>query len=229
MVLFAILIISVLFIAVVIFAINMAPSIDKFKPKTVYRYEHIEPLLNTGDLIFMAGKTYSEKFVCWLSGCMFSHIGMIIREPDPVDGKDNVYIWDADIGQGVKRGPRIMLLKDKLARYKGHRKAAIIKLNSLRYISISDINKIVNEHISKDMDDGMYSYLTSDMPNSYINKITTSPNKIFCSELIADTYQKLALIKADKLPAYYTPKDFLDHQVPLQDGVKLSKPVFFIF
>ena len=122
-----------------------------------------------------------------------------------------------------------MLLSDKLEKYKGHRKGALIKLISPKYIFPNDIDKIIHENINKDMDNKMYSYMTSSMPDSYIHNAVSDPDKMFCSELVAYTYQKLGIMKKENIPSYYNPKDFLTKNIPIEDNMKLDDAVYFRF
>lgn len=216
-------VIIILFLLIVIRI--STPNINDVPESKIFMYDDIKDKLESGDLVFLAGKTYTERLACWHTNCPFSHVGMIMK--NDIDGKP--YIWEADIGQGAKKGTRLMLLDEKLARYKGFRKGAILKLRALRSINNEDIAKIIKEHEGQDMDTMMATHVTSGFPRSYIHNIFKDDNKIFCSELIADTYQKLALMKTTQDPSYYTPKDFFTSQVPLQEGVKLDEPIYFSF
>lgn len=219
----------VLLICLLLLIVITVPNIDKFSPSHIYDYKDIKNELDTGDLILLSGKTVSERFVCWYTGCIFSHVGMIVRIKDDDSGKEDLYIWEADIGQGAKRGTRLMPLDDKLARYKGYRKGAILKLDTPRKIYINDVVRIIKEHEKQDMDTTLLTYATSGYPRSYAYHAVKNDEKVFCSELIADTYQKLALMRTDEEPSFYTQKDFFKRNIPLQKDVSLGTPKFFTF
>lgn len=202
-----------------------SPGVEKFDKNKSPHYEDIKKNLNTTDLIFFCGETYNEKAIRWVTGCNFSHVGMIVKHPKT----EELFLWEADIGQGEKKGPRLINLKQKLNRYKGSRVAAWIKVTPAQKIYIQDIVSIISRNKNKKMQQRMYTWFLSNFPNSRLFNILNDENKVFCSELVADTYQRLALIKGDKPPSYYAPKDFFNRKVELQPGVKLDKPIIFTF
>jgi hypothetical protein len=45
---------------------------------------------------------------------------MLFCEIHPISKKNVAYIWEADLGQKTKDGPRVIKLKDKLKLYRGY-------------------------------------------------------------------------------------------------------------
>src|SRR5208282_263652 len=110
---------------------------------------------------------------------------------------EEIYVWEADLGQRHRSGARVVLLRDKLSRYKGLRIGGWKRC--LRSINLDDAMKVVNKYITYEMDRLMMSWLTS--------KRHESDRRVFCSELIALTLQEMNLLSRKKQAVTYSPKD----------------------
>nr|WRK65419.1 putative permuted papain-like amidase enzyme [Marseillevirus futianmevirus] len=126
--------------------------------------------LKTGDVLLLSGKTFPERIICFLTDCEFSHCAMVVKK----EGK--IWLWEADIGQGKKEGPRLIELEQKLNRYKGYRTAAVVRID--KELPVSDFLNAAEKHFDRPMDDAMFSYFFGR------NKKDKS---VFCSELVAST------------------------------------------
>lgn len=205
-----------------------SPGVEKYKHKIdIKNLKDIIDRMDTGDLIFLCGKTYYEKAIRWVTGCRVSHVGMVVRLPGNTN--DSVMLWEADVGQGEKKGPRLIPLVNKIKKYKGERVGAWIKLHAAQPLYKDDILNIIKLHKNKGMQDKSYTWLLSNFPESRIYNMVKDEDKISCSELIADTYQRLAIMTGEHVPSYYTPRHFLKREIHLQPGVKMDKPVYFKF
>ncbi|ADB04178.1 peptidoglycan peptidase [Cannes 8 virus] len=148
--------------------------------------------LKTGDVLLLSGKTFPERIICFLTSCEFSHCAMVVKK----DGK--VWLWEADIGQGKKKGPRLIEFGQKLQRYKGYRTAAIVRINE--ELPVSDFLKAAEKHFERPMDDVMFSYFFGR------NK---KDDSVFCSELVASTLRDSGRIKSGETCKGISPSLFL--------------------
>ena len=132
---FIIFIIAIFIIIVIyIYIQKTAPNIEKYisnHTELKWNNDLIEKGDN-GDIILLAGDTPGEKTCRWCTGSIFSHVGFLFREIHPETKEDILYITDCDIGQGTKEGSRVMVLSDKLKRYKGFKIGAIKKFQGPR-------------------------------------------------------------------------------------------------
>ena len=187
------------------------------KNKDTLKWSSLENVLecvDNGDLIFMAGDTRGERICRWCTGSMFSHVGMLFREKNSND-EDVVYIWEADLGQSTKDGPRVIKLTDKLNKYKGFRYFAYRSLNiipgcSTKRPKLEDILSIINEYGTYDFDDTMMKWWVSEK-FKFLLPLFKDTNKVFCSELIALTMQRLGMIDDNKIPEWYSPESFVSY------------------
>jgi len=181
--------------------------------------------LGNGDLLFLSGGTFSEKVIKFYHKSFYSHVAFIFEDSRGVENptKENtLFVWESDLGQNVKDGPRIMRLVDKLKRWKGDKIGMIRKYNGVRPTTI-DIMNIAKLNLEKGMDASMISWFFSNYPDSYIFKFLKGDN-MFCTELVADTLQKLDIMESDRHPSSYTPND-LCRLVPKKGFY--SFPIYF--
>lgn len=170
---------------------------------------------NNGDLVFFCGDTKGERTCRWCTGSIFSHVALLFREIHPETKENILYVWEADVGQKYKRGPRIMKLEDKLKRYHGYpylmwRKLRVDKGQTLP--KTENIMRVVERYKHLEFDDNMMSWWFSGSSAYHLMK---DKNTVFCSELIALTFQSIDISMMDTtyLPAYYSPGTFASHNI----------------
>jgi hypothetical protein len=166
--------------------------------------------LSNGDLLFLSGSTFAEKVIKFWHNSYYSHVAIIFEDYRGVKNptKENtLFVWESDIGQNTKEGPRIMKLSDKLNKWKGDKIGMIRKYYGPRPSTLNIMN-IVVQHIGKGMDLNMTAWFFSEFPDSTIFKHFKKNGEMFCSELVAKTLQSLDIIEDDRHPASYTPQDF---------------------
>lgn len=168
---------------------------------------------DNGDIIFFSGSTSSEKTIKFYTGCPFSHVSLLFKEDDII------YVWEADMGQGYKSGPRVMKLEDKFSRWKGDRISALKKWLGKRP-STKEILEVIGRHVKKDMDPNMVSWM---FPK--FSHLLREKNQVFCSELLAMSLIELGMIEKCN-PTEVSPSDFFFDRVKCSGGV-YGVPHFF--
>ena len=164
---------------------------------------------STGDLILLSGTTYGEKLIKRLSGSCYSHVGLVLKQ----DGK--VWLWEADLGQRHKDGPRLILLSEKLDRWTGSKVGGWIPLSpGTTRPSPEKVLEIIYPHTTKEMDRKMTKWLAASHPDSWLYSSMSEPNKVYCSELVAMTLMELGLLDTSHSPAWYSPQTFANRGDP---------------
>jgi hypothetical protein len=193
---------------------------------------------DNGDLILMSGNTRGERVCRYFTDSIFSHVGLLFREIHPVTGEDILYIWDSDLGQKTKDGPRILPLKDKLSRYHGYHFLSWRRLNfSAKDLNCStkdrptteNILKIVEKYKDYDFDEKMLTWWTSGGFLSLFNGLFENKDKLFCSQLIALTLQSEGILNKDKKPAWYSPGSFTNEIEGLNEKFNYGPQIFCKF
>jgi len=200
------LVISSLILFVVMWIYFKSPTTEHFKHLTL----PADDILTNGkslDLIFFSGKTPGERFCKWMMDSPFSHVGMLVRV------KDELYVWESDLGQRLKDGPRFGPLKDKLERYKGSKVVAWLPYEG-KSIGEDEILKIVMKHIHSDFNYGMVSWALCRLIPSYKHP----KDMLFCGELITITLQELGLLDKNINHSFFDPGHYFNKHVPLKCG-----------
>lgn len=161
--------------------------------------------LKTGDVLLLSGKTFPERIICFLTHCEFSHCAMVVRI------KDKIFLWEADIGQGKKKGPRMIPFDQKLKRYKGYKTAAVVRIK--KELDMSAFLKAAEKNFDLTMDECMFAY--------FLGR-SESDGSVFCSELLAKTLRDSGVTKKGELCRGVSPSRFLEGF----DGM-FSEPEYF--
>jgi len=169
--------------------------------------------VGNGDLIFFCGDTPGERTCRWCTGTMFSHVGMLFKERHPESGKELIYVWESDLGQKTKDGPRVIKLVDKLEKYHGQLHFMWRKLKK-NNPPTDNIMKVVQKYKNYEFDNKMLSWWVSYPILGFLHDFVKDEKKIFCSELIALTMQSehINMLSVEKDQSYlassYSPKEF---------------------
>lgn len=222
-----VLILLVLFLIVYGWCQLKAPDlkkyIDKYNEKLIWApLQDLYDNAKNGDLIFFSGNTKGERTCRWCTGSMFSHVGILFREIHEDTGEDILYIWDSDIGQKTKDGPRVMVLKDKINRYKGYPFVMWRKLK-VQYESerptTENFLDVISKYKNYDFDNKIISWWVSNFHILHEIVKSFSRHTLFCSELIALTMQheSINILNKYRKGAWYSPASFYSKNI---DGLK---------
>lgn len=192
----------------------------------ISKYGSFMNAADNGDLVFFCGDSTGERSCRWVSGSMYSHVGLLFKEPCPKTNKDILYIWESDLGQKTKEGPRVMKFVDKLEKYHGQPYFAWRKLVCYdKYKPTTEkILKVIDKYKNYKFDDKMLTWFFGGGGIFY--NLLKDDKSFFCSELVAKTLQSkiLGILKrpdqGGHLPAYYSPESFVKENIA---GLKTEK------
>jgi hypothetical protein len=225
-ILISLIIVIIIYIYIQLQAPNLEKYIEKYNNHLNWTLpDDLFKNAKNGDLLFMAGSSRGEKTCCWSTNSVFSHVGMLFREIHSETGENIIYIWESDLGQKTKDGPRILTLKKKLKYYRGYRYLMWkpLQVNEMLRPSTLDIMKIVDKYKNEDFDNYMLAWWISEYFN--MNK-----DGYFCSELIALTMQELGIMEKIHIPSFYSPKSFEDDKIEgLRDDFSYNIKKFIKF
>ena len=167
-------------------------AIVYFSIPTPRNKEDIPLDLKTGDLVFMSGNSVSEAIIRLFVRCEYSHVGMIFVS----EGK--TYVWEADVGQGKKEGPRLIEFDDKvLAFHKRSQYPIFVRRYTGPRIEDESMLKIIEKYVNKPM--SFAGWIYSDGPEE--------TEGVCCSTLIGFTLRELGLFAGN--PNFLSPRDLL--------------------
>jgi hypothetical protein len=181
------------------------------------KYQALRNQLKTGDILLFSGKSGISEGIKFFTLSKWSHVGLVYRFQDPLDSFGSIFCWesttlsdiaDAETGK-LTKGVQRVELSERLERCFAKKYEVsvrrlnqpltdqmIIALNQFR-VEVSgrpyEQNKI---ELIKSTYDGIFGQNKEDL------------SSLFCSELVAEAYQKMGLLTNDIPSNEYTPKDF---------------------
>lgn len=196
-------------------------------------YSQIRHELKNGDIILMSGESVFSWAIRRFTGGSWSHVGMVVK----IAELDAVLLWESTTsghpddhmtpeGQEPKRGVQLPPLSKRVRDYDG--KVSVRQLD--RALNQEEINKLSafrHEVKDRDYDYDALQLLRSAMDEGLFWRNREDLQSFFCSELVAETYQRIGLLPDEssaKASNEYTPSDFApdaDPALPLK-GVKLG-------
>ncbi len=199
------------------------------------RYETIRDQLKTGDVLLFSGKGGISEGIKFFTLSKWSHVGMVYRLEDPHDVKGTVFCWEsttlndlADVDSGkLTQGVQRVELSERLERC----------FAKDYEISVRQLSQPLTDHMLKALNDFRHEVSGRPYERHKIELIKSAydlvlgANKedlssLFCSELLAEAYQRMGLLTEEKPSNEYTPKDFSqDKRLTLQQGYSLGSEI----
>lgn len=166
--------------------------------------------LRTGDLVLFSGRTLSARLVQAWTGSYWSHVGIVVRLPEYGNAP---LLWEVtraskvtDIRHGgVYDGVQLVSLADKLASYPGE--AAVRRLTGIGsgQCHYQRMRPLMHEWGALPYCNFVLKQLRARWRGRDAAPLRQGG---FCSEFVAEVYQHLKLLPADKRPMDYVPGDF---------------------
>lgn len=191
--------------------------------------EQTRAKLKTGDLVLFSGKGGISAGIKWATTSRWSHVGMIIVLPE----YDFVTVWESttlsslvDLDTKVPhKGVQLVPLSSRIEGYGGE--VAVRQLEGVTF-DTADVKKLME--LRRELAGREYEKKTIELIKAAYDgpfgRNSEDLSSLFCSELVAEAYQRLGLISEDKPSNDYTPADFSeDKQLALLEG-KLGNEVF---
>ena len=172
-------------------------------------YNDLRGSLKTGDIVLFVGKSWTSWLIKFGTRGKWSHVGMVIKIPD----YDIVLLWESttlskikDIISGkARKGVQLVPLRDRLSTYRGE--AAVRCLTGP--ISIEDLCKL---HTLRDEVRGRpYEQSKLQLLFAAFKRFCgfgEDLSSLFCSELVAEAYQRMGMLREDIPSNSFNPNDF---------------------
>lgn len=179
--------------------------------------------IETGDIILYSGKGPISTGIKAATFSHWSHVGMAVRVPRP----DLVLVYqsttlskamDLTSGEAVQ-GVQINLLSESIRIYNGD--IGVRHLDVLRTPAMIQALTLFREEMKgKPYEENKLELIKSawDGPFGHNEEDLSS---LFCSELVAEAYQRMGLLSEEKPSNEYTPKDFAG-DLPLLGGAMMG-------
>ena len=188
-------------------------------------YHDIRNSLNTGDLVLFSGKGGISTGIKWVTGSKWSHIGMVLRLPE----WDFVLLWEsttlsdiADLDTGIARkGVQIVPLSERIRHYDGEVSVRALS-PKLNIQQVGTLRETREEFKGRKYETSEIELIKAAYDGPF-GRNTEDLRSLFCSELVAEAYQRMGLLSEEKPANEYTPADFTDRkELTLLDNYSLS-------
>jgi len=184
-------------------------------------YDEVRADVDTGDLVLFSGKGGISAGIKWFTGCKWSHIGMALRLAE----WDMVLLWEstpfgtvADAESGhIRQGVQLTPLSERIRSYEGD--VAIRHLDVRRTPEMLRALRTFREELKGRPFEQSKLELIKSVYEGPFGANEEDLSSLFCSELVAETYQRMGLLPEEPPSNEYTPADFApEYGPPLLKG-----------
>jgi hypothetical protein len=184
------------------------------------KYSEIRDELNTGDIVLFSGKGFISGLIKWFTRSPHSHVGMVIRSVEI----DMILLWESTtlskvkdiLSHTSKQGVQLVLLSERVNTYKGKigiRKLEGVDMTGKRIETLTDFR---NEMKDCDYEQNKLELAKSAYDGPF-GRNKENLSSVFCSELIAEMYERWELLPEAVASNEYTPADF-GNEIELEQG-----------
>jgi hypothetical protein len=181
---------------------------------TLHHYnETMRAGLKTGDIVLFSGKGGASAGIKWATFSRWSHVGMVVVLPE----YDLVTVWEsstlatiADMDtRAPNKGVQLVPLSARLEQYDGE--IAVRQLMNVEFAQddIRALMRLRRELAGRRYEEDRIQLVRAAWDHAF-GRNTEDLSSLFCSELVAEAYQRLGLLGEDKPSNEYVPADFSD-------------------
>ena len=181
----------------------------------INRYPELRGSLRTGDVLLFSGRGLIPWIIQRATHSPYSHIGMVIH----VQGWDLLLCWEsttlnnvADVDAGVRvGGVQLDPLSERLDRFDG---TVVVRklLEPVTSVEARELMALRKTLIGKPYERRLWTLAQAALwPKSVKPEDLSS---LFCSELVAEAFKRLGVIKGGPPSDAYVPADFGDSTNP---------------
>ena len=163
------------------------------------KYSTLRDRLATGDVVLFSGKGRISEIIRWFSGTDYSHVGMVVADSD----LDAIFLWESttlsnieDVETGAfTKGVQLVPLSDRLARYEGRVWVRHLA-PTLSAAQRQRLWRFRREVAGRPYERRKLELFLSLFKDRGIGACRSQEDltSLFCSELIAEAYQRMGLL-----------------------------------
>ncbi len=177
-------------------------------------YENIRRRLQTGDIVLFSGKGGISTGIKWFTQSKWSHVGMVLR----LNEWDAVMLWESttlsdikDIESGKERkGVQLIPLSERIRKYKGEVSIRLLEVERSSEM-LAELSLLRAEIKGRPYEQNLIELIRSAY-DGLLGDNMEDLSSLFCSEMVAEAYQRMGLLTQEIPSNEYTPKDFSDQR-----------------
>jgi hypothetical protein len=190
-------------------------------------FEEVRPRLDSGDVLLFGGDSRISRGIKRMTRCRWSHTALVAR-PGP---GGPLLLWEATLDTDlpdvvtykVKAGVKLYQLENWITYYGGE--TAIRQLNIERTPAMrAALLAFYEEARGRPYEQNRLQLMRADFGRNRTKDLSS----FFCSELVAEAYQRMGLLPPRPPSNNYTPRDFSSERkkpLPLQLGATLGPEI----
>jgi hypothetical protein len=194
-------------------------------------FDELAPSLDSGDLVLFGGESRFCRAIQRWTGCQWSHVALVAR---PRAGGP-LLLWEATLGTDVadlvtheiSPGVHLYDLAHWIRHYGGEtsiRQLTVERTNAMRLALLA----FYYEARERPFERNRLEFLRAVYDGPLGRNRREDPSSFFCSELVAEAYQRMDLLPARPPANEYTPRDFSEEcrrPLALPQGAELGPEV----
>ncbi len=171
-------------------------------------YDDIRNDLKTGDMVLFSGGGFVSRIIQMYTRSKWSHVGLIVKD----EWFDMLLLWESTtlskiktVHGNIRQGVAIRPLSEVIANYDG--------VVGVRRLSkpLTDLQQLTIAELRKEFKGRSYEKSKSELFKSAYDfiggKNEEDLSSLFCSELVAEAYQRVELFTENVPSNEYTPAD----------------------
>ncbi|MAE81440.1 MAG: hypothetical protein CMB80_01800 [Flammeovirgaceae bacterium] len=173
------------------------------------KYSEIRSQLKTGDIVLFSGKGRISNIIKWFTKSPWSHVGMVIKSKE----WDTLLLWESttlsklkDISTGkARQGVQLVPLSERIKTYEGS--IGIRKVKGRGGFNQQGLIELRAEVKGRPYEESKIELLKSAYDGP-LGQNEEDLSSLFCSELVAEAYQRMGLLTETTPSNEFTPADF---------------------
>ncbi|MDG4596775.1 MAG: YiiX/YebB-like N1pC/P60 family cysteine hydrolase [Candidatus Contendobacter sp.] len=167
--------------------------------------------LSTGDIVLFSGKGGISTGIKWATVSKWSHVGMILK----LEEYDFITVWESTTLSSIedldtktsRQGVQLVPLSSRVEKYSGE-----ISIRKLTGVVLAQDHVKALMALRREISGRPYEKSKLELAKAAYDGPGGSNaedlSSLFCSELVAEAYQRLGLLSDKKPSNEYTPADF---------------------
>jgi len=190
-----------------------------------------EKELKTGDLVLFSGIDPYSRLVKVGTSSRWSHVGIIVNTPE----YDFLTMWESSIREDTvdveinahREGVRLVSFLERVRAFEGDISIRRLQGDTLNKQNLLRLMLLREELRGRAYERNKFELIRASNERAFCNK-EEDLSSLFCSELVAEAYQRLGLLTEEKPSNDYAPVDFShDRMQSLQGMFYLSEEIEF--
>ncbi len=181
------------------------------------KYSEIRNELKSGDMILFSGGGFVSRMIQMRTRSQWSHVGMVIKD----DWWDMLLLWESTtlskiktVHGRVRQGVAIRPLSEVIENYEG-----VVGVRQLTF-PLTDAQELTISELRQEFKGREYEQSKSELFKSAYDfiggKNEEDLSSSFCSELVAEAYQRVLFLSEQTPSNEYTPADLAELSIDIR-------------